>query len=180
MRVITGDLWDMTGQKVVPVNLSRDMYGNAVMGRGVAAQAVEKYPALPKIYGEHLGRYFKGDTDEAPYIPRGCGRIICLPVKNHWTNMASWSLLRTGLQFLIDHTYVERTFIPLLGCGFGELETLPVLTLMASILKDDRFVLVLNDDHVIQRYPDSFRRGARADNTTLSGSVVKARHGSDH
>lgn len=164
MRIIVGDLWEQKGYKVIPVNLSVNNKGYAVMGRGVAKQAVDKYPSIPVRYGNFL----KTNPLDTVFVDESLP-LILLPVKHHWKEQASINLITQGLIFVRNNysSHAPRHFVylPLLGCGFGELEPLPVMTLMAQILLDDNFVLVLKDDTVTRKYPYSFTSGIRQDRT---------------
>ncbi len=53
MRTVDGDLWAIRIWRVVTTNLTTRADGQAVMGRGTAAQAAAKWTDLPRWYGEH-------------------------------------------------------------------------------------------------------------------------------
>lgn len=157
MRIIVGDLWHQPGIKIVPTNLSVNQWtGKAVMGRGVAAQAVDRCPHLPSVYGRAL---LEGETGLVKVF-----EFLLLPVKEKWSDKASLSLIAKHVQALADRRWDMQCYLPLLGAGFGELESMPVLTLLARKLSDD-FTLVLRGPQVVERYADSFRQGSRRDAT---------------
>lgn len=158
MRIITGDLWEQDGIKVIPTNLSVNGNGHVIMGRGVAKQATEKYPWVQRFYGEWIQKHY----DFIYQVP--CAPLICVPVKEKWDDKAQLTIISNGLRQL-SKTYSKLSpiYLPLLGCGFGELDEQDVCPLMKTILREDRFVLVLRDNTVKEKYPASFRRGARRD-----------------
>ena len=166
MRVIIGDLWNRVDKYyvVVPINWTCNRNGKAVMGRGVAAQAVNHYPELPSL----LGKYIMNQ----PTLPEVLlhAELALVPVKNHWKDLASIKLIDRSLRELVsrlsDSPYY--CYLPLLGAGFGGLEPLTSFTLMASILTSDKYTLVLRDSSVVNRYPKTFKPSylaQRKDNT---------------
>src|SRR5688500_14468671 len=56
MKRVRGDLWSFhpTHWIVVPTNLGWNRRGENIMGAGVAKQARERFPHLPKVWGEHV------------------------------------------------------------------------------------------------------------------------------
>lgn len=157
MRVIVGDLWSASKDGhfiIVPINWTYNRNGNAVMGRGVAAQAAKFYPDLPGI----LGRYIMSQ----PTMPEVTFHkdLILVPVKRHWKDTASITFIDKSLRELTEaKTCVphEEWYLPLLGAGFGDLEPLTSLTLMASILTSDNYTLVLKDTTVVSKYSETFK-----------------------
>lgn len=163
MRVIVGDLWDRGNLKVIPVNLSVNRKGEAIMGKGIASQARDKFPNLASLYGTHLMQIPNKDVSSACLYQNMT--LIMLPVKMAPSDKADIQMIRAGLEAVKrfhPFTYID---LPLLGCGFGELEPLPVITMMASILTSDNFTLVLKDETVVSKYESSFRPGSRTDRT---------------
>lgn len=160
MKIVTGDLWDFNGWRIVPTNLSYNNLGNAVTGRGVALQAAMEYPGLRRALGKKLR-----ETNRAPYVHVfGEFGIICLPVKRRWNDGASMAMIRSGLQRLneLADELEPSIYLPLLGCGFGELTEAQVLPVLESFL-DDRFVLVKRGRYVTEKYPRSFAPSIRSD-----------------
>ena len=157
MRVIVGNLWDASKDGhfiIVPINWTYNRKGNAVMGRGVAAQAAKFNPDLPG----RLGRYIMNQ----PTMPEVTfyRDLILVPVKKHWKDAASTTFIDKSLRELTEaKTCVpdEEWYLPLLGAGFGEIEPLTALTLMASILISDKYILVLKDATVVRKYSETFR-----------------------
>lgn len=159
MKIIVGDLWEQTGYLVVPINLTVNKYGHAVMGRGVARQCTDRYNGM----AEYVGSYVSPSQPRLIYDD--IYNLIFLPVKYHWSDKADISLITNMVSSLSEvHYSAKEVFLPLLGCGFGELEPLPVLTVLAEHL-DDRFTLVLKDGTVKSRYASAFNTGARKDKT---------------
>lgn len=159
MKIIVGDLWEQTGYIVVPINLTVNKYGQAVMGKGVAKQCTDRYKGM----AEYVGSYIN-PSQPAP-IYDDVYKLIFLPVKHRWQDQADIGLITDMVNSLSEmHYSAKQAFLPLLGCGFGELKPLSVLTVLAEYL-DDRFTLVVKDGTVKSRYASTFKPGARRDNT---------------
>lgn len=98
-----------------------------VMGRGIALQFKESYPANFKAYaaackrGEvEPGRMFVFDTGELT-APR---YIINFPTKRHWRGKSRIEDIRSGLVALVEEIgrrEIRSVAIPPLGSGFGGL-----------------------------------------------------------
>jgi O-acetyl-ADP-ribose deacetylase (regulator of RNase III) len=99
-----------------------------VMGKGVALQFKQAFPANYKAYRvacEHkeveIGRMFVWDSEQL-----GPQRyIINFPTKRHWRAKSRLEDIRAGLQDLvrvIQDQEIESVAIPALGCGNGGLE----------------------------------------------------------
>lgn len=128
------------------------------MGRGTAAQAVSMWPALPHIYGQHLLHTKQQPHALFQYDP---GQLILLPVKYHWRDKADFSLIVRNLHILKNQYEGQAVYLPLLGCGFGELEEADVLPLIKAL--PDNFTLVRLDQQILARYAKTLRPGARKD-----------------
>lgn len=157
MRVETGDLWDCHAKGfwvVVPSNA----FG--VSGRGVAAQARDKFPEAAKWW-----------RDASEYLSWGLWKrnhLFWLPVKRHWRNKADPALISMALDGL-DHYRNEMEdaapgcALPLLGAGFGELPNARARALIDDAELSNFFTLVLRASEVRRRYPESFRPASRID-----------------
>lgn len=153
----------------MPTNLSIRRDGCAVLGRGVAAQAVRQFPDLPALLGRHLTRHVSPRLFHYPP-----GRLTCLPVKHQWHERASVNLIRTGLRQLVEavnsHMLGASVALPVLGCGFGELASYEVLPLLRQML-DDRFILVSRDTIATKRWAATLRPGIRQDRSAVRAAV---------
>ena len=162
MRIIVGDLWEQYGEyiwRVIPTNLSVKNNGYAVMGRGVAKQAIIKFPNLPQIHGKSLR---EGKREVVAYDDMG---LIAFPVKNEWHEKSNLEFIEKSTTELTQLGLVVNTvYLPLVGCGFGELEPLSVLTMLAKML-DDKYTLVLRDENATERWKSTLMPGARVDRT---------------
>lgn len=168
VKQATGDIWALHAQGyyvVIPTNMYVTAEGQAVMGRGLALQASEKWPKAPLWYAFHLiehvrrtpyGKIVKPDDIN----PRDLlavnheWRAVFLPVKFHWQEQASVPLIKAALENLrlcMQKPILEsaKLAIPRLGCGNGALEwekdVKPTMRQFLELLSDEeraRIVIV--------------------------------------
>ncbi len=141
MREVTGDLWIIKADaKVIPTNGIMRRDGAAVMGRGVALQAKQRYPKIEFALGtllKNLGNhvyYFYCETD-----------FLSFPVKHHWKTTADLNLIERSCQELVTRVNAQhqwkRIALPRVGCGNGGLDWKDVKPILEKYL-DDRFIVV--------------------------------------
>lgn len=159
MKIATGDLWNFQGFRVIPTNCSYNRLIHATMGVGVSRQAADKYPGLKSALGKRLK-----ETNRAPLVhvfPEW--QLICFPTKRYWSDRSSMALIHSGLRQLAELAgEYAPIYLPLLGCGYGELSEEMVLPSLEKYL-DDRFTLVKRDASVVSKYPGSFAPSIRND-----------------
>jgi hypothetical protein len=133
---------------VIGTNVGWKHDGSNVMGRGLALEAVTRYPSLSQMYGRWCIV-----SGEIPYYDEW-SRIWCVPSKplneaaphTSWMGRGSYSLVERGLKHLKKHVpiYKTRVAVPLLGAGNAGLNPTRIQKMIESILgEDDRFTLVL-------------------------------------
>lgn len=169
MREVVGDLWtwdDPPGSvvaRVITTNGTVKKDGTAVMGAGVAEQAVELFgDGLPKWLGAQIAE-FGNHMHAARPSPSRPYWLLTLPVKKEWRNKADIGLIVQSAQQL--HLWVLAMLdgggtivLPRPGCGNGGLKWDIVKPVLAPILDQpvrfktdaepvsigDRFVVVEN------------------------------------
>jgi len=136
-----GNLWAMHEAGwhiVIPTNLYAKADGQAVMGRGIALQAAQKWPDLKMWYGYHLTGHIRQtpegrnprmeDINEADLLAiDNERRLICLPVKTSWNQGARKGLIRSSLACLATMMTKPAlqnasVAIPRIGSGNGLLD----------------------------------------------------------
>jgi len=120
-----------------------------VMGRGIALQFKQTYPANFHAYaracrrGEvRLGRMFVTETGR-PGQPR---LIVNFPTKSHWRGRSHLASIESGLadlrRIISDYT-ITSIAVPALGCGNGGLDWPDLRSLITCALGDLADVQVL-------------------------------------
>lgn len=128
MTETTGDIWGLEWDvqarqhgaaiyRVIPTNGSVNSRGLAVMGRGVALQAAERFPGLR----EGLGKLLLSQGNKVHY--NDAYGLITFPVKHNWYSKAKTQLVRRSCKQLFELPW-EGSFIlmPRVGCGNGGLD----------------------------------------------------------
>lgn len=169
MRVYTCNIWDFIGDVdaiCVTTNGFITDRGFAVMGRGIALEASERYFGLKKT----LGRLLKQNGNHVSVLINDCGTdILSFPVKRDffdfsihsdfpgtvrnlrhsntvpgWALKAELSLIErsaTELVNIADYKEYKSILLPKPGCNNGELKWCDVEKILDNIL-DDRFFIV--------------------------------------
>lgn len=146
MLEVRGDLWDFHGAGhwvVVTTNGKRNRQGQAVMGRGVALQAADKWPEFPLVVGNHIAT--KGNH-VAAFMKY---RVITFPVKHDWRERADLELIERSAHELVMaadtgvYTPGMRICMPRPGCANGGRTWEEVGPVLEGVLRgDDRFMIV--------------------------------------
>jgi len=137
-----GDIWEWHEHGdwlAVTTNGDVNRKGQCVMGKGIAEQAAQHYPGLPRLLGDALGSF--GNHVFAFPGPR----IFSLPVKHHWRDDASFLLIAQSCQELVSAARtlrVDRVALVRPGCGSGGRTWAEVRPIVEPILRNDRFVVV--------------------------------------
>lgn len=141
MKEVKGDIWDYYNKGnwiVITTNGTIKANGEAVMGKGIALQARERFPNLPKELGRKL-RVF-GLTPIAFHSIK----ILTFPVKLDWWQNSSLSLIEEGCKSLVEHfskLNTDAVYMVRPGCGNGQLDWEEVKPILEAYL-DDRFIVV--------------------------------------
>ena len=110
-----------------------------VMGAGLALQAKRRFPEMPAMLGEHVGRF--GNVPKMLFDQK----LISFPTKDHWKDSSSVSLIRAGAGWLWAMLRESEDVIalPRVGCGLGNLDWhTQVKPILEERLPSDRFVVI--------------------------------------
>ena len=152
MRDIHGDLWGFADYGfadvvVVTTNGSINRHDQAVMGRGCAKQAAERFPEIR----ERLALLIRRHGNRPFIIRRHCDpsnfTLVSMPVKHQFFQKADPALIVSSAELLVemaDNHKWQSIVLPRAGCGNGHLHWEGVKPLLAAIL-DDRFTAVTFD-----------------------------------
>ncbi len=134
-----GNVWDYVNGGIVVIttngSLTRD--GRAIFGRGVARQAVERYPGLAEI----LGRLIANGGSHAYDLGNG---IATFPVEETPWSLPDLRIIARSaaeLRQLADEAAWKQIIVPRPGCGGGGLAWKDVKPLLAEVF-DDRFIVI--------------------------------------
>lgn len=150
-----------------------------IMGRGIALQFKNAYPANFKAYkaacdAEQVqpGRMFVFETGK--FTPRF---IINFPTKRHWKGKSRIEDIEAGLAALADEIKtrgIKSVAIPPLGAGLGGLDWDDVLPLIKSAVQDIPAIDVIIFEP--KGPPDTVHASSVPDMTTGRASLVTLMH----
>jgi len=138
MKEVTDDIWKYwdAGEWVcVTTNGIIKNDGTAVMGKGIAKQAADKFPGLPKQLAWKLDRFGNHVYAFLPY------RIFTFPTKHDWRDPSKMELILRSCAELRQMS-AGKVYLPRPGCSNGGLDWNEVRPLVHAALPEDWFVLV--------------------------------------
>lgn len=141
------DLWEIQcDARCITTNGSIRNDGMAVMGRGCAFEATERFPTVQRNLGQlisqngnHVQKIFRTGTSSGRFW-----HLVSFPVKHRWDQKADLELIERSAQELVEMTGSmgwETVALPRPGCGNGKLSWHQVRPILKDLL-DDRFVIV--------------------------------------
>lgn len=151
-----GNLWTYEPEdgyidaRVITTNGYVKKNGEAVMGKGCAKEAATLYPDMPTYLGNmiklggnnvHLLKQEYLLYDGAPHL---LWEIVSFPVKDHWQEKASYTLINKSVLELVamaNKRKWQHVVLPRPGCGAGGLYWANVRSLIKAKL-DDRFTVI--------------------------------------
>lgn len=144
MKESYGNLWELEADAIcITTNGAVKRNGCAVMGRGCALEAKNKFPGLDY----HLGNLLKSYGNvlfNMGLIEKNGPLLLTFPVKHHWREKADINLIKKSAQQLmeaIDNLGLTNVLLPRPGCGNGQLSWEKVKPIIESIL-DDRVTVI--------------------------------------
>lgn len=124
---------------VIPTNGDvRKRDDRAVMGRGLARCMAVKFPEFPY----KLGYLLVNEGNHVYYFRKY--HVVTFPVKEHWSELASYALIRRSCRELLDvmdRYNIGTVYVPRVGCGNGGRAWSKVKPILVQEL-NDRCVLV--------------------------------------
>ena len=140
MREIVGDLWkEHADGAVVAITTSSQLTkdGKAVMLRGCARQARDRFPDLPQILGEQLLNHGRHVFD----LGR---RIVSFPVEVDPYRNPELEIIEESCRELVELVEYKgwcKVVVPRPGCGGGGLEW-PLVRPVLQCYFDERFYVI--------------------------------------
>lgn len=168
MKELKADLWEVPANvRIITTNGTIKRNGEAVMGRGCAAEAAKRYPDFPSKLGEHLrkngnvhGVFYvittmQGSPSEKTRVfrqaeTRPLGVLVeeiwTFPVKHAWFERADFDLIERSWDDIKVKIEPDLTYVmPRPGCGNGRLGWVSV----KAIFED------APDNIIVVDYPDN-------------------------
>jgi len=146
------DLWSGIADGIaiaITTNGEVKQNGEAIMGKGTALQAKQRYPNIPRLLGYRLTRYGNHcHIFESCQLTNGGitdWSLISFPTKMWWRGKASLELIESSareLMDLIEHNGWTTVYLPRPGTKNGGLDWLEVVTSGALDCLDERVVVV--------------------------------------
>lgn len=139
MREMQVDIWSYQGQAILAITTNGSLTpdGRAIMGRGVAKQAAERFPELR----HKLGRLLQVRGNHVHEILLG---LVSFPVEETPFSLPELSLIRRSaeeLRQLTDQCGWRQVVVPRPGCGGGGMRWEEVKPVLEEFF-DDRFIVV--------------------------------------
>jgi len=143
MNIVKGNLWDFHqyGPVCITTNGIVKNNGELVMGAGIALQAKQRFPKLPRKLAQAVNTY----GNHAFYLPDE--NLFSFPTKHNWRDPSDIDLIAKSALQLVQLTNttclnLTRVFLPKPGCANGQLSWSKVSTVISGVL-DDRFTVVI-------------------------------------
>lgn len=144
MLEIRGNAWDVYLDYDVLCITSNGFVksnGECVMGAGIAKEAKEKFPKVPRILGAYIKKYgnrcFKLAKVNDTYL-------VNFVVKHNWWENADIDLIIKSCKEVTEMANKfgwKKILLPRPGCGNGKLNWSDVKPILSHLL-DDRFYVI--------------------------------------
>jgi hypothetical protein len=144
MIEVQQDLWTIDADWIcITTNGTVKRDGAAVMGRGCALEAKQRFPGIDDL----LGQYIQENGNIVQYIARfGNDQLLmAFPVKHHWRENADVKLIERSCSQLVqlyERSYKPRIALPRPGCGNGHLSWDIVKPICEYYFTTDDFIVV--------------------------------------
>ena len=151
-----GDFWTIQGDaRCITTNGALRANGDAIMGKGVALQAKQRYPRIEFTLGRLIQKY----GNHLFYIGHG---LISFPTKHDWRDHESdiGLIKRSAIELVslfkgdvpIKNKSNRRILLTRPGCGSGNLEWTEVRPILQTILNSNEFIVVNHYDDGEESY----------------------------
>jgi len=143
MKEIKGNIWDFYKKGyfiVIPTNGTVKSNGKAVMGKGLALEANQRFYGVDKELGKHISI-----SGNVPLFLFNL-RLITFPVKHNWWEKADIKLIEESAKLIAEQSKKfipdENIYIPCVGCGNGRLDWKNVKPILEKYL-NEKFIVIL-------------------------------------
>lgn len=139
MKTTCGDIWELSADyRVITTNGIVKSNDAAVMGKGIALQAVKRYPGIDFELGERIKKF-------GNHVLALSNNLISFPTKHDWKQKSDLHLIKRSaeeLAFMFGQQTDITILLPPPGCGSGGLKWRDVELIISKIL-DDKFTVVI-------------------------------------
>lgn len=146
-KELQGNLWELPADvRCITTNGAVRKDGAAVMGRGCALEAKQKFSGIDIALGAHIKA--KGNHAVALMTHQNGWHLVTFPVKKHWKDKADIRLIERSCQELMAMINVyawQDVLLPRPGCGNGHLDWETEVKLVIAPLLDERVTVVTFD-----------------------------------
>ncbi len=134
-----GDIWEYAGTSIIAITTNGSLTpdGRAIFGRGVAGQAVRRFPGL----AEKLGSLLKKNGSHVFDLDNG---IVTFPVEESPWSLPDLRIIARSaqeLRRLADISDWRQIVVPRPGCGGGGLAWVDVRPVLEPWF-DERFLVI--------------------------------------
>lgn len=149
MIEITGNIFEQEDADVICFTSNGVVKSNGelVMGAGIAKAFKERWPELPKKFGQYVQMY-----GNYPYAIMGIWPkkwIANFPTKHHWKGISDINLIVDSAKRMVlmadADPGMKKIYLTRPGCGLGGLHWEAVVKPAIEKILDDRFVVVNNE-----------------------------------
>lgn len=145
-----GDFWTIQGDaRCITTNGVLRENGNAIMGKGIALQAKQRYPNIEFTLGRLIQKY----GNHVFYLGNG---LISFPTKYDWKDEKSdiGLIKRSAMELVslfkgdvpIKNKSNRRILLTRPGCGSGNLNWTDIRPVLQTILDSNEFIVVNDYD----------------------------------
>ena len=147
MKEVNGDIWETDLDLniiCITTNGMVNSKGEAIMGRGIAKQAADRFPGIKKVIGSHILQFGNTPCLYRNYPLLKETHIISLPTKHHWKDCSDINLIEKSIIAILKIVDVNPNFrrigMTRPGCGNGGLNWNIIKSFIKPLL-DERFIV---------------------------------------
>lgn len=121
--------------------------GAAVMGRGIAKEARERFPGIDTLLAKYLANFGNCVNDLGVHRDQKTWKLVhiyTLPTKHHWKDKSDLALICRSLEELVvkcNSDGITTCYLPRPGCSNGGLDWETQVKPVCEAILDDRFVI---------------------------------------
>lgn len=144
MKGIVGDAWKLKcdfNYLAITTNGFVKTNEHAVMGRGIAKQAKDKYPGVDHLLGKKIQAL-------GNHVHLLAADLVSFPVKHNWWETADIELIKRSCTELMTFLGNNETILlPRPGCGNGKLKWEEVKKVIAPLLDDRVYIIHYKEEN---------------------------------